>query len=219
MALVGAMWALQGRVPPEIWQLLTGAAVLCALGLIGLLAIPGLERWLRHPGRIETTIPVSIWLFYQKMLDFGFNLIHGVRALGRSPLALILIVMQSLYIWLCDALLLYVVLMSIGATSSLSVSLFAGMVSDLVAAVPITPGALGQFDAALVGLLTLFNLSTSQGSLTVLLTRLVSLWTFIPIGAAVTYIFGFSRVFNLSGKVTGAGKITPSNPVPTLVEG
>jgi len=124
LAIIGAVWALQGRVPPEILRLITGTAIFLGIGLIGLLAIPSLEKWLRHPGKIETWVPAKPWSIYQKVLDFGFNLINGVRALGRHPLSLAIAGIESLYIWLCDALIIYFGLLSIDAAASLSVSMF-----------------------------------------------------------------------------------------------
>jgi uncharacterized protein (TIRG00374 family) len=218
LAIIGAMWALPGRVPLAVLQLIIGTTMLFVIGLIGLLAVPSFERWLRDPGRLETFIPVKIWTLYQKGLDFGFSLIHGVRSMGRHPFALMLAVVESLYIWLCDSLLIYFVLVSLGAASSLSVSLFVGMVSDLVVAVPVTPAGLGQFEAVFVGLLTRFGLTTSQASLTVLLLRFVSLWSFIPVGAAVTYIFGFSRALSLSGKDSVENQATTKTALPELAE-
>jgi hypothetical protein len=219
LAIAGAVWALQGRVPPEILKLITGTAVLLGIGLIGLLAIPGLEKWLRHPGNLETWTPVRLWSIYQKVLDFGFNLINGVRALGRHPLSLAIAVMESLYIWLCDALIVYLGLLSVGVAASLSVSMFAAMIADLVTAVPITPAGLGQFEAALIWLLTQFNVTTAQASLTILLVRLVNLWLFLPIGAIVTFGFGFSSMLNLTGTETQqATDDTTLTPSPKLAK-
>ena len=202
LAIIGALWALQGRVSTEILQLIVGTAVLLGIGLIGLLAIPGLERWLRQPGKIEMWFPARLWSIYQKVLDFGFNLINSVRALGRHPLSLAIAIIESLYIWLCDALIIYFGLLSIGAMASLSASTFAGMIADLITAVPILPAGLGQFEVALIWLLTQFNITTAQASLTVLLVRFINLWLFLPIGALVTFAFGFSSMLNLTGKET-----------------
>lgn len=203
LVITGAVWALQGRVPPEIVQLIIGAAILLGLGLLGLMAIPNLERRLRQPGQLQSRIPAKIWSFYQKGLDFGFNLIHGVRALGRHPLILAIAILESLYIWLCDALIIYFGLLSTGAAASFSASLFTGMVADLATAVPLTPAGLGQFDLLLTWLLTQFDVTTAQASLTVLLVRFVNLWLFLPLGAIITFVFGFSSMLNLTGTETG----------------
>lgn len=197
MAIIGAWLALPGRLPAEVLQLLAGVGLLFIIGLVGLLVIPGVEKWLREFKLVQTITPPKIWALYQKILDFGFSLIHGVRMLGQKPTALGAAVGQSFFIWLWDALMIYFILLSLGLAAPFSVSLFTAMVSDLVTAVPLTPGALGQFDAALISLLSLFGLSTTDSSLTTLLLRLIQLWTFIPISGLVTYIFGFSRVLKI----------------------
>ncbi len=345
LTFVGMVWALHGRVPAEVWQLIIGTTALFGVGLTALLTVPRLEGWLRNPfpgwqkkmgvgtwppqplpppdlprhgggdrqatnlseltatlpppnlplqgggdgqattvseltatlpppslplqgggdnasppvggveggrdrhkpdssllnlkGEARTSPPVggieggrsvlppdsggsrgvlsSLWTLYQKLLDFGFSLIHGVRALGRQPVVLGIALAESLAIWLGDALLIYFAMLSIGLPSALGVSLFSGMVADLIAAVPITPGAIGQFDAALVGLLQLFDISLADSSLTVILVRLLSLWTLIPITGAITYIFGFSRALNLNRQAVTTETAGPA-AAPTPVE-
>ncbi len=218
LAIIGAIWALQGRIPPDILKLMIGAAILFVIGLIGLLAVPSFETWLRQPGRLQAMVPASIWALYQKILDFGFSLIHGVRALGRNPVALTLAIIESLFIWLCDALLIHFILISIGAPISLAANLFVGMISDLAAAVPLVPGALVQFDAVLVGTLALFGVTTAASSLTTLLLRFVNFWTHMLVSGLITYLFGFSRALNLNrqeiepDELTTATAATP-NPV------
>jgi glycosyltransferase AglD len=208
LAFVGAVTALPGHVPPEVIQLMVGAAVLFALGLLGLLVTPELENWLRRPSRLKTIFPAKLWSLYQKGLDFGFNLLNAVRTLGRNPLALIIAALESLYIWLSDALVIYLGLLSLNAAAPLSVSLLAGMVSDLSVAVPITPAGLGQFEVVLVWLLTLLGVATTSASLAVLLARLVSFWSFLPIGGVVMYSFGFARVLSLK-RDEGVSPATP----------
>ncbi len=291
LTFVGMVWALHGRVPAEVWQLIIGTTALFGVGLTALLTVPRLEGWLRNPfpgwqkkmgvgtwppqplpppdlprhgggdrqatnlSELTATLPPpglplqgggdnasppvggiergrsvlppdsggsrgvlsSLWTLYQKLLDFGFSLIHGVRALGRQPVVLGIALAESLAIWLGDALLIYFAMLSIGLPSALGVSLFSGMVADLIAAVPITPGAIGQFDAALVGLLQLFDISLADSSLTVILVRLLSLWTLIPITGAITYIFGFSRALNLNRQAVTTETAGPA-AAPTPVE-
>ncbi len=59
---------------------------------------------------------------------------------------------------------------------------------------PITPGAVGQFEAAFVGLLALFAVPASEAGLAVLLNRFISFWTFILFSGLVTYLAGFGRI-------------------------
>jgi hypothetical protein len=198
LAVLGAWLALAGRIPPEVLKLMLAVGVLLVFGMLGLLVIPGIEIWLREAWLIKRIVPVRLWPAYAKILDFGFSLIAGVRILGQKPAALAGIVAQSFFIWLWDGLIIYFILISLGLAEPFSVSLFSAMMGALATAVPLTPGALGQYDAALISLLGLFNVSAANGSLTVLLLRLVQLWTFIPVAGLITYIFGFARALNLN---------------------
>jgi uncharacterized protein (TIRG00374 family) len=182
-ALAGA-WALAGRTPAWIWQstaVMVGVFIIVAVGLI---AVPRLESWLAG---------LAAWPLYQKALRFGFDLLCSVHALGRQPAALLVVAAQSAYIWLCDALLAYLLLGGLGYPVSPPVAAFTAMAADLAVTVPLTPGAVGQFETAFVGLLALFAVPASQAGLAVLLNRFISFWTFIVFSGLVTYLSGLNR--------------------------
>lgn len=200
LALIGAAIALPGRVPTQVLQLMIGAGVLLMLGLVGLLAIPSIEGWLRQPGWLWRLLPRRIQPLYEKVVDFGFALVHGVRDLGQKPLAMAAIVAESFGIWLLDALIVHLVLFSLNLQVPFSVSLVSAMIGVLATIVPLMPGALGQFEAGVISVLTLLDVSTADSSLTALLVRFISLWSFIPISGLITYIFGFSRALSLNSK-------------------
>jgi uncharacterized protein (TIRG00374 family) len=220
MAIVSGWLALAGRLPPEVLNLLTGVTLLLVLALIGLLVVPGLEHRLRDWSLLRKILPNKLWLIYQRVLNFGFSLIDGVRLLGRRPVALLIVLAQSFFIWVWDGIVLYFILLSLGIVEPFNLSLFTAMVSALVTAVPLTPGALGQYDATLISLLALFGISVANASLVVLLLRLVQLWTFIPISGIITYIFGFSRVLNLGPGRTETPVVADNQRLsPELTEG
>jgi uncharacterized protein (TIRG00374 family) len=182
-ALAGA-WALAGRTPAWVWQ---STASMVGLGIVaagGLIAVPRLESWLAG---------LVTWPLYQKALRFGFDLLRSVRELGRQPAALLVVAAQSVYIWLCDALLAYLLLGGLGYPVSPPVAAFTAMAADLAVTVPLTPGAVGRFETAFVGLLALFAVPASQAGLAVLLNRFISFWTFIVFSGLVTYLSGLSR--------------------------
>lgn len=216
LAIVGAWWALPGHVPDYVIQLVLVVAGLLGLGILGLVVIPSTENFLRENNFLRRIIPVKVWPFYQKLLDFGFSLIQGIRILGQNPKALIFIIGESFVIWIYDALMVYFALVSIGVFIPPSATLFTAMISDLATAVPITPGALGQFDATMIALLSLFGVSTANASLATLLVRIAQLWTFIPVSGLVTYIFGFSRVLVVS--TTELARPTTPAPASSAVE-
>ena len=228
LALICSVWALSGRIPWEFYQLMLISGSLFLVGLVGLLAIPSLETWLRQPfgwhppAEPEIATPSrrhTLWRFYQQALDFGFSLIRSVRELGRQPLALTIALIESVGIWFGDGLLIYLCLVSIGAIPSLSLSVFAVMISDLIAAVPLTPGAIGQFDGTLYGILVLAGVKEADAGLGVVLLRLLSLWTLIPVSGLITYLFGFSRALNLTPASLNSGDPALNPTVPSPIEG
>jgi uncharacterized protein (TIRG00374 family) len=218
LAIVGAIWSLQGRVPPQVMQLMIGSGVLFTFGLVGLLIIPNVEGWLRQPGWAWRVVPAAIRPFYQKAVDFGFAMIHGLRDLGQKPLALAAIVAESFGIWLFDALIVHLVLFSLGHRVSFSISLFSAMIGVLATIFPLMPGALGQFEAAVISLLTLLGIPAADSSLTVLLVRFISLWSFIPVSGLITYLFGFSHALSLNSKNLDASESIPTKSATTPVE-
>jgi uncharacterized protein (TIRG00374 family) len=218
LAVLGAIWSLHGQVPPEVLELMIGAAMLFILGLIGLFAVPSIEGWLRQPGWVWRLMPQAVRPFYQKVINFGFALIHGVRDLGQKPVALGAIVAESFGIWLFDALIVHLVLLSLGYSVSFGVSLFSAMVGVLATIVPLMPGALGQFEAALISLLTLLGIPAADSALTALLVRFISLWSFIPVSGLVTYLFGFSRALSFNKKQLDTAETVPAQAAATTVE-
>lgn len=198
MAVIGGLIALQGRLPLEVLQLMGLTAVLFGIGLLGLIAMPTIESWLREINWLRQRLPLPPigWTIYDKLIDFGFGLIHGVRTLGQHPLTLLIVITESFFIWLYDGFIVYFTLKTIGIELAFAESLFVSMVADLAIAIPLTPGGLGQFEAALIALLTLFDVATPDGSLTALLLRFAIFWSFIPVSGLITYIFGFSRILS-----------------------
>ncbi|MEM7347156.1 MAG: lysylphosphatidylglycerol synthase transmembrane domain-containing protein [Chloroflexota bacterium] len=218
LAIVGAVWALQGRIPSEIFNLIIGTAILFLIGLVGLFTIPKFEQWLRNPKWLKDRVPQKLWDIYHKVLDFGFDLIHSVRAIAHKPITLITITGESLLIWFYDALIIYSILKSLEVSTTISESTFMAMTSDLTAAVPITPGALGQYDAALVAIAALFGIATSQASLLALILRFTNFWTFLLVSGVTTYVFGFSRALTFQAneaEETPQTLTIPSNPTTT----
>ena len=187
LAAAAALWALPGRAPGWVWQLIAGGAIFLVIMLLILLTIPRLEAWLTH---------LFPWPFYQKLVGFGFELLQSVRQLAQNPRLLLVVVSQSIYIWLCDILLMHFVFRSLGETVPLSISAFASMLVDLAAAVPVIPGAVGQVEGAAVGLLSLLAISPAQSSLMIIINRFISFWSFIIVSGITTYLFGFAQTLN-----------------------
>lgn len=144
LAVLAGLWALAGRTPdwsPRTrgWQSAAASAGLLVLAILGLVAVPRAR---------SLATRLFKWPLYQKLVHFGFDLLDSLRELGRQPLALLLVAIQSLYVWLCDVFLAYLLLRGLGIPLPLPVAAFSALAADLAVTVPITPGAVGQFEAA-----------------------------------------------------------------------
>ena len=182
-------FVLRGALPS--WVLATyAAAIILLLGfVIVLLFSPPLLRWLRG----LSTAPL-----WQKVLGFGDEVAGSLRRLPQKPLAMLAVIGESLYIWLCDALLLWLLLLSLssaGESSAFAPAAFVALTVDIVAAIPLTPGGIGQIEVAYGALLGLFGTPLVVITSVTLLTRLVSYWSFLLFSGVVTFAAGIGQLF------------------------
>lgn len=195
----GAGWMVLGsRVPG--WLLgVYGAAVLM-LALLGALivAMPGLlARWQTDERQADGRARVL-----QKGLAFALDVAVSLRRLPRSPWRLALIVGESLLIWLCDGLLLWAVSASLGQALPGGAAIFTALTVDIFAAVPVTPGGMGQIETAYAALLALIAQGGMEIAAVVLATRAISYWSFLAVSGAVTLLGGFGRWFSMARLTT-----------------
>lgn len=190
---------LQAQAPG--WLLASYAAavvLLLMLIVVGLLA-PTVVAWLRCWSRNR------LW---QTLLNFGEQLSNNLRALLRQPYSAALVTVQSLYIWLCDALVVWLVLRSLGASLPFENAAFVALTVDVLAAAPITPGGVGQIDAAYVALFALLPSNAMWSEIfnigaAVLLIRFITYWSFLAFSGLVTVLGGFGELLQRA-RVDGA---------------
>lgn len=197
MAIVGlgagfGLTLLRGRLPESLLWTYGIGLLLIALFVGALLVSPfvleKLRSWWRHR-------------FWQMAMDFLSQLVDSLRNLPKQPVGALLIVLESLYIWLCDALLLWLVLLSVQqATAAAAVSFggaaFVALTVDVFATIPLLPGGIGQIESAYAALLALFSLSAVNISAVVLLTRAISYWSFLLFSGVVTFAAGLGQLFD-----------------------
>jgi uncharacterized membrane protein YbhN (UPF0104 family) len=176
---------LRDQVPP--WLLasyLGGIALLLGFGAVLVLAPPVLA-WLRGLAQHR---------FWQMGVDFAAAFVGALRTLFGQRAAALLVAGESLVIWLCDALVLWLVVLSLSAPLSLPAAAFVALTVDVLAAVPLTPGGVGQIDAAYAALLALLALPPVQVGTVVLLVRFITYWSFLAFSGLVTVIGGFGSL-------------------------
>lgn len=184
-----SVWVLQGRVP--VWLLWTYAAALAVVAIVAavLLATPLLLERLR---------PLSARPLWHKALDFITQIATTLRQLSQHPLTAVLVIGESLLIWVCDGLLLWLVVLSLGEPFTLGAATFVALTVDIFAAVPLTPGGMGQIESAYAALLALIAHAGLPIAAVVLATRAISYWSFLILSGLVTLFAGFGRVFSAS---------------------
>ncbi|MCB0040105.1 MAG: flippase-like domain-containing protein [Caldilinea sp.] len=180
-----------------------GLAMLLLLG-VALLVAPPLLAWMRR------------WFghrLWQSLVGFAEQLASSLRVLFRQPGAGLLVTGESLYIWLCDALVVWFVTLALGASMPFSIAAFVALTVDVLAAVPLTPGGVGQIDAAYAGIFALLPGVLFNVGAAVLLIRFITYWSFLAFTGLVTFGAGFGellqRVRSEPVPAEAAGRPTP----------
>ncbi|MFZ4664571.1 MAG: lysylphosphatidylglycerol synthase transmembrane domain-containing protein [Caldilineaceae bacterium] len=167
--------------------------LLLAVAAVALLLAPALLHWLRR--RSEQPL-------WQRAIALVGQLVQSLQTVGRSPLIALQVVGQSLYIWLCDALLMWTVLKAMGVDAPLASITFVALTVDIFAAIPLTPGGIGQIEAVNMALLALLPLPVFNLSAAVLLNRAISYWSFLLFSGIVTFAAGIGQMM-VGGKADG----------------
>jgi uncharacterized protein (TIRG00374 family) len=160
-----------------------GIGGLVLLG-VALLVTPALLDWLRH---------WSTHRFWQTALNFAAQLIESLRTLLRQPGIALLLLLESLYIWLCDALLMWLCVWSLGVLLPFGRAAFIALTVDVFAIVPLTPGGIGQIETVNAALLSLLKLPGFNIAAAVLVNRAISYWSFLLFTGVITFAAGFGQ--------------------------
>lgn len=172
---------LRTAMPGWVVAAYGSTVVLLGLAVIALLLAPPLLQWLR---------PWSTQALWQRLLDLLAQLVQSLRTLSRAPALALLVIGESLYIWFCDALLMWLVLKAMGVDAPLASITFVALTSDLFAAIPLTPGGIGQIEGVTIALLALLPLPSFNLAAAVLLNRALSYWSFLLFSGVVTFVAG-----------------------------
>jgi len=188
---------LRDRLPLWVLSGYAGAAGLLLVVGAGLLISPSLLGWLGQ---------LSAGRYWQMGLAFAAQSVAALRSLLARPAQAALLLAESLYIWLCDALLLWLVVLSLGVDLPFPGAAFAALTVDVFATVPLTPGGIGQIEAAYAALLALLSLPVAVVPAAVLLTRAISYWSFLAFSGLVTAITGSDVLRMRGGRDAGMAK-------------
>jgi uncharacterized protein (TIRG00374 family) len=205
-SLIFSFFILSLGLPKWVLTLYQVTFSILLLLLICLGLMPRLENWMR--GLFSSAR-------YRKLLMFLFRLIDHVRSIARDPVCTITTFFFTLLIWFCDALVTYLVLLSLDYSLPLPWVAFISFTVNLAATVPITPGAVGQIDAVQFSLFSIIGVARSISGVTILISRFICFWSFLVVSGLVTYISGLSRLVRTMPGRRGLME-TPLEPVPDV---
>ena len=209
-SLIFSLFILSLGLPKWILTLyqVTFSAVL--LLLVFLYFVPKLEA------KVQTLFS-SAW--YQKLVSFLFRMLDNVRRISKSRGRMILALSCTLVIWFCDALITYLVLLSLNYPLPLPWVAFVSFTVNLVATIPITPGAVGQIDLVQYSLFSLIGVAREFSGATILISRFIGYWSFLLVSGLVTYGSGLTRfVGTISGRKGLIGtSVEPASTAERLV--
>ena len=177
---------LGGRVPSWVLGVYGVALALLTAAGVAALVMPSLLVRARDAWRQPA---------WQALWGFALQAAESLRRLPRDPRMAALVAAESLVIWLCDGLLLWLVVLSLGHTLPLTAAVFVALTVDILAAVPLTPGGLGQIETAYAALLALLAQGGVPIAAVVLAVRGVSYWSFLLVSGLVTLGAGLGRLF------------------------
>ena len=119
-----------------------------------------------------------------------FTLLNEIRQASLNLQSLAVLSVSSLIIWLLDVAVCMVVIAMFRETVSLPLVILAIAIGNLVKAVPVTPGGIGTYEAALAITFSLAGMPAVTATLIAILDHLVKNGVTLAGGIASIYFFG-----------------------------
>ena len=117
---------------------------------------------------------------------------YGFRKMLSSKTHVVLSFVASLGDWACSVLILWVVLIALGASASLWVVMVTMAIGKMIQMTPIAvPGMLGIYEAAVTASLSLFSIPVAVAASAALLSRIVTSWLDLPVTGIAAYHYGY----------------------------
>jgi uncharacterized protein (TIRG00374 family) len=119
------------------------------------------------------------------------------RKMISSKSQMILSFTASIGDWGCSVTILWIVLISMGAHTSLWVVMITMAIGKMIQMTPIAiPGMIGVYEAAITTALALFAVPVTIAASAALLSRIVTVWLELPITGVAAYHYGFKLLTN-----------------------
>ena len=206
LGLIFGWSVLRTQAPGWLLASYAAAAGLLVLLSVGVMVAPPLIGWLRG---------WSAHKLWQSLLRFAEQLVISLRVLGQQPRRGAVVIGESLYIWLCDALVVWCVLQGLGAAAPFGTAAFAALTVDVLAAAPVTPGGVGQIDAAYIAVFALLPAAGFNVGAGVLVIRFITYWSFLAFSGLVTLLAGFGELLGrVHGEASALSAQNDASPQP-----
>ena len=128
------------------------------------------------------------WTTNNRYLGFVLGMLGEIRAASLSRVAIVMLLVTSTIIWILDILVCYFVGFMFNVTIPFNLVLLAIVIGNLVKAVPITPGGLGTYEAALTATFELGKVPAATATIISVIDHLIkNLITLI--GGAVSILY------------------------------
>jgi uncharacterized protein (TIRG00374 family) len=191
IALVGIDLAADGPAAGLRWPI---TALLAVLALAGAVVL----RAMRTPsGRANAARRIERICAHHRWGTAAGTICRGARELGQVRLTrrqLVCCVAGALLNWLLDCGCLACAIVAVSGHVPWTGLLAAYGLTQLAAALPITPGGLGVVEGTLSLLLVAYGLPADTAIAAVMLYRIISFWALLPIGwAAIGMLTASSR--------------------------
>ncbi len=174
--LISSSWFL-GTIK---WR---GSHILVSAG--GILILIGLLVGISLGSRLAKHLPR-----FERFAGSIDSMARAIRSIWLNKPAFALTLGLTVPIWMTEIACLYFSLGALGVNIGITPIILAATTAFLVQTVPITPGGIGIHEAAIVGVLAVYNVDGSDAMAAALLDHLAR--------AAVVYLFGFVSVIHLA---------------------
>ena len=201
LALAAGFWSFRNRNNPQVDALFLAGFVVAAALVIFLVL-------LRFQGRrLSRFLP-------EKVADLWERFHEGSTGALR-PMLLLQVGMITGAVWILEGVRVYFVIRSLDLQASMdlpalnlgiSATIFVALAASLLTVVPLTPAGIGFVQAGIVGVLTLYGVSTEAGTAVAITDFLLSTLSVIVIGGVV---YAFSSMVRRAHGVSN-GKPTPA---------
>ncbi|HEY2332070.1 MAG TPA: lysylphosphatidylglycerol synthase transmembrane domain-containing protein [Acidimicrobiales bacterium] len=174
----------RGANPEYVGAAIVGAVIVGGFGLI----VIAMSRGSAAVDRLVGIAARHLHFIDPDSLSaFLHDLVERFQRLATQPKVVLRAVAWALLQWLADAASLWIFLAALGVHLAPDALIISFGLANMSAAIPLTPGGIGIYEAVLTSSLVGFGVPRAQALIAVLAYRFFAFWLPIPIGA-VAYL-------------------------------